>query len=126
MKSAVIMLYARKDLCFGIPKVPSQIYAMIQEHQRTKAEEEKRLKLEAEERRREEARKAMENRISALEVEKAELLSVQSRIETELQDTQTAASTAAAAAAELAELLACSMCPPSAEVGAFTRKCSTE
>ena len=43
------ILRGTKDLCFGIPKVPSQIYAMIQEHQRTKAEEEKRIKEEEEE-----------------------------------------------------------------------------
>ena len=38
-----------KGICFGIPKLPSQIYAVIQEHKRTKAEEEKRIKEEAEE-----------------------------------------------------------------------------
>merc|ERR1719336_1096217 len=43
------ILRGTKDLCLGIPKLPSQIYATIQEHQRTKAEEEKRIKEEEEE-----------------------------------------------------------------------------
>ena len=43
------ILRGTKDLCFGIPKLPSQVYAMVQEHQRTKAEEEKRIKDEEEE-----------------------------------------------------------------------------
>ena len=38
-----------KGICFGIPKLPSQIYAVIQERKRAKAEEQKRLKEEIEE-----------------------------------------------------------------------------
>jgi len=43
------ILRGTKNVCFGIPKIPSQIYATIQEHKRTKAEEEKRIKDEEDE-----------------------------------------------------------------------------
>ena len=51
------ILRGTKNVCFGIPKLPSQIYSTIQEHKRTKAEEEKRIKDEEDEFERKEAEK---------------------------------------------------------------------
>ena len=51
------ILRGTKDACFGIPKLPSHIYAIVQEHRRTKAEEEQKIKDEEDEIERKETEK---------------------------------------------------------------------
>merc|ERR1712141_329890 len=60
------ILRGTKDACFGIPKLPSHICAIVQEHRRTKAEEEQTIKDEEDEIERKETEKR-EKRATASE-----------------------------------------------------------